>query len=70
MANIPAILQNGQVGAAIALLLLGMLALREVARVSTGSRWRALARALTVAVTPVFIIFITTVAFYIVDAFR
>lgn len=68
--NVPAILQNGQVGVAVALLLLALLALREVARVSAGPRWQALARALKVAATPILIIFMTTAAIYIIEAFR
>jgi hypothetical protein len=70
MTNVPAILQNSQVGIAIALLLLALLVVREVARVSSGPRWKALARGLTVAVTPILIIFLTTVAIYIIQAFR
>ena len=59
---------NGQVGIVVALLLLGLLALRELARVSSGPRWQALARALTVAITPVLIIFLMTVTIYIIQA--
>jgi hypothetical protein len=59
---------NGQVGIAVALLLLALLALREIARVSSGPRWQALARALTVAITPVLIIFLVTVTVYIIQA--
>ena len=70
MTNVPAILQNSQVGIAIALLLLALLVVREVARVSSGPRWKALARGLTVAATPILIIFLTTVAIYIIQAFR
>ena len=65
-----ALLTNGQVGIAIALLLLAILALREVARVSSGRRWRALAQALTVAATPILIIFLATVTVLIVEAFK
>ena len=68
--NVPAILPNGQVGVALALLLLALLALSEVARVSAGPRWQALARALAVAATPILIIFIATVAINIFEAFR
>lgn len=64
------IFMNGQAGIAMALLLLTLLAIREIARVSTGPRWQALARALTVAATPLFIIFLATVAFLMVEAFR
>jgi len=70
MTNVPALLQNSQVGIAIALLLLALLVVREVARVSSGPRWKALARGLTVAATPILIIFLTTVAIYIIQAFR
>ena len=70
LSNVPEILQNGQVGVALALLLLALLALREVARVSTGPRWKALARGLTVAAIPILIIFLTTAAIYIIQAFR
>ena len=61
---------SGQVGIAVSLLLLAMLAIREVARVSAGPRWQALARALTVAATPILIIFLATVATLIVQALR
>jgi hypothetical protein len=61
---------NGQVGIALALLLLTLLAIREVARVSAGPRWQALARALTIAATPIVIIFLATVAILIAEAFR
>jgi predicted thioesterase len=61
---------NGQAGSALALLLLALLAIREIARVSSGPRWQALARALTVAATPIMIIFLATVAILIVQAFR
>ena len=65
-----ALFTNGQVGIAIALLLLAILALREVARVSSGRRWQALAQALTIAATPILIIFLATVAVLIVEAFK
>jgi hypothetical protein len=61
---------NGQVGIVVALLLLALLAIREVARVSAGPRWQALARALTIAATPLVIIFLATVAILIAEAFR
>ena len=66
----PTIFMNGQAGSALALLLLALLAIREIARVSTGPRWQALARALTVAATPILIIFLATVVLLIVQAFR
>jgi predicted thioesterase len=66
----PTIFMNGQAGSALALLLLALLAIREIARVSSGPRWQALARALTVAATPIMIIFLATVAILIVQAFR
>jgi hypothetical protein len=61
---------NAQAGIAVALLLLALLALREVARVSAGPRWQALARAVTIAATPILIIFLATVAILIVSAFQ
>ena len=69
MANL-ALFTNGQMGIAVALLLLAILALREVARVSSGPRWQALAQALTVAATPILIIFLATVVVLIVEAFK
>src|SRR5258708_31235999 len=60
--NSLATFMNGQAGVAVALLLLALLAVREVARVSAGPRWQALARALTIAATPLVIIFLATVA--------
>jgi hypothetical protein len=68
--NSLATFMNGQVGIALALLLLTLLAIREVARVSAGPRWQALARALTIAATPLVIIFLATVAILIAEAFR
>jgi len=68
--NIPTILQNSQAGIVVAVLLLALLAVREVARVSAGPRWQALARALTIAATPLAIIFLATVAVLIVQAFH
>jgi hypothetical protein len=65
-----AVFMNGQVGIAVALLLLALLAIREVARVSSGPRWQALERALTIAATPILIIFLATVAILIVSAFQ
>jgi hypothetical protein len=70
MTNVPAILQNSQLGIALALLLLALLAVREVARVSAGPRWKALARWLTVASIPILILFLMTAAIYIIQAFR
>jgi hypothetical protein len=68
--NSLATFMSGRVGIAVALLLLVLLAIREVARVSAGPRWRALARAITIVATPLFIIFLATVAILIVEAFR
>lgn len=60
----------GQGMIVIALLLLALLCLREVARVSTGPRWQTLTRILTVGITPLLIIFAATVAVRFVDAFQ
>ena len=61
---------SGELGIAVSLLLLALLALREIARVSTGPHWEALARALTVAITPVLIIFLAAVAIYLIQALQ
>ncbi len=61
---------NGQAGIAVGLLLLALLAIREVARVSAGPRWHALARALTIAATPILIIFLASVAILLFEALR
>jgi hypothetical protein len=53
-----------------ALLLLALLAIREIARVSADPRWRALARALNVAIVPPLIVFLTVVVLRIYEAFR
>ena len=66
----PAFLLNGRAGIALALLLLALLAMRELARISSGPRAQALTRALTVAITPILIIFIVTVTLYIIQAFQ
>ena len=61
---------SGQVGMALSLVLLAVLAVREVARVSTEPRWQALARTLTVAAAPIMIVFLITVTILMVEAFR
>lgn len=63
-------LMQGRAGVAVALLLLALLAVREVARVSTGPRWQALVRAATVAATPLLIIFLAAVVTLIAGALR
>jgi hypothetical protein len=57
-----------QIGVGVAVLLLALLAVREVARVSGGRRAQALTRALTVAITPVLVIFLAAVAVAIIAA--
>ena len=61
---------NGPAGISLGILLLGLLALREVARVAAGPRWQALARALTIVATPILIIFLAAVADLLIEAFR
>jgi len=61
---------NGPAGVAVALVLLAMLAIRELARVSAKQRGRALARALTVAATPMLIIFLASVALLLAQSFH
>ena len=61
---------NGPAGVVITLLLLAILAAREVARISGGRRRQALARALSVAATPLLVIFLAAVAILLVQAFR
>ncbi len=63
-------LVDGKVGIILALLLLVLLAILEVARVSVGPRWQALAQALTVAVTPLLVIYVATVIILIIRAFK
>jgi hypothetical protein len=52
-----------------ALLLLALLAIREVARVSDDTRLRALARALNLAIIPPLVVFLTVVALRLYEAF-
>lgn len=61
---------NGPAGVAVAVVLLAMLAIRELARVSARPRGRALARALTVAATPMLVIFLASVALLLAQSFR
>ena len=61
---------SGPAGIALGLLLLGLLAMREVAHVAAGPRWQALARALTIVVTPLLIIFLAAVVDLVIEAFR
>jgi hypothetical protein len=65
-----ALFANGQAGIAVALLLLMLLAIRELASASAGPRWQALAHALNVAITPIFIIFLATLAILAVQTFH
>jgi hypothetical protein len=53
-----------------ALILLALLAIREIARVSDDARWQALARALNVAIFPPLLVFLTVVVLRIYQAFR
>jgi len=52
------------------LVLLGMLVLREIARVSVGPTWRLLTQTLTVGIVPLLFIFLTIVAMRVVEAFK
>ncbi len=61
---------SGPVGVGVAALLLLVLAVREVARVSAGPRWQALTRALTVAATPLLILFLATAVVLIAEALK
>jgi len=56
----------GRAGVGVALLLLALLAVREAARVSGGPRAQALVRALTVAITPMLVIFVAAVVVYVI----
>ena len=53
-----------------ALLLLALLAIRELARVSDDPRWRALARALNIAIVPPLVVFLAVVVLRLYQAFR
>lgn len=54
---------------AFALLLLLLLALREIARISVGLRWRAVTQWLTAAVIPLFVIFLASVGWQLAQIF-
>ncbi len=53
-----------------ALVLLALLAIREIARVSDDPRLRALARALNIAIIPPLVVFLSVVVLRIYEAFR
>jgi hypothetical protein len=53
-----------------ALVLLALLAIREIARVSDDPRWQALARALNIAIIPPLVVFLTVVVLRVYQAFR
>ncbi len=55
---------------ALALLLLALLAIREVARVSSGPRWRTLARNLLFVIIPLLLVFFATVVVRIMAVVR
>jgi hypothetical protein len=61
---------NGPAGIALGILLLALLAMRELAQVAAGPRWLALARALTIVATPILIIFLAAVVDLVIEAFR
>jgi hypothetical protein len=52
----------------LALLLLVLLALREVARVSVGPRWQEITHLLSVGIAPLLVIFIATVVVRVITA--
>jgi hypothetical protein len=54
----------------LALLLLVLLALREVARVSEGQRWREVTHLLSVGIAPLLVIFIAAVVVRVVTALQ
>ena len=54
---------------ALALVLMALLIVREVARVSTSARWQMLARLLTIAIVPLLLIFLAAVTLRITNTF-